>query len=515
MPERAPSLRPRVLGALARDLHHSLDEQDWDRAPALAEEAVAAARQQDDHAAIAFSLLALHDSRWRRGTAAARLPVIEEMLAVSVAADDREMVTQARLLRATALLELGDPEALAELETYCGHSHDLGHARARYGATSRRATLSLIAGDLDRARDLAAEAFTLGETIGEVDARGVYETLLWGVRRAGGISAAAPDPEVALASEPWRELPLLQAATHVGNDDLAAASRALGQLDLGRLPRTHDLEMLTFAAEAIAAAGTDDQRTHVYEMLLPYAGLHIVVGGCASYFGAVDHYLGLLARSRGDVDQAGEHFRAAAALHEQLGAAAMARRSRSEAAACRPSMDQSAPAFHRAGDVWTISYGGIEAHLPDTKGLHDLAVLVARPAQSVHAVELHTGHPPQTGADDVLDRRAKESYRRRLDELQSDIDEAEADNDLYRAEKARVERDSLIAQLSAATGLGGRDRRLGDERERARKAVTARIRDAIARIKRVHPRLGAHLHNAVQTGTWCTYAPTKQSSSRP
>lgn len=37
---------------------------------------------------------------------------------------------------------------------------------------------------------------------------------------------------------------------------------------------------------------------------------------------------------------------------------------------------------------------GTEAHLPDSKGLRDLAVLLARPGRPVHAVELHTGHPP-------------------------------------------------------------------------------------------------------------------------
>ena len=67
--------------------------------------------------------------------------------------------------------------------------------------------------------------------------------------------------------------------------------------------------------------------------------------------------------------------------------------------------------------------------------------------------------------------------------------------------------DALIAELSAAVGLGGRDRRLGDERERARKAVTARIHDAIGRIDRALPELGEHLRTTVQTGTWCTYSP--------
>ena len=45
--------------------------------------------------------------------------------------------------------------------------------------------------------------------------------------------------------------------------------------------------------------------------------------------------------------------------------------------------------------------------------------------------------------------------------------------------------------------------------ERARKAVTARIRDAIHRVGAVLPELGAHLDRSVLTGTTCRYAPTE------
>lgn len=147
--------------------------------------------------------------------------------------------------------------------------------------------------------------------------------------------------------------------------------------------------------------------------------------------------------------------------------------------------------------------------MPDAKGLRDLAVLVGNPGLAMHAVELHTGRPPRTGADDILDNRAKAAYRRRLTGLEADLAEADADNDTYRAEKLRAERDALITELSAAIGLGGRNRRLGDDSERARKAVTARIRESIGRIDRVLPELGEHLRDSIQTGTWCSYTPAE------
>ena len=72
---------------------------------------------------------------------------------------------------------------------------------------------------------------------------------------------------------------------------------------------------------------------------------------------------------------------------------------------------------------------------------------------------------------------------------------------------AGAETARLVAELAAATGLGGRARRLGDQSERARKTVTARIRDVIDRVERVHPALGAHLRASVTTGTFCSYSP--------
>ena len=60
--------------------------------------------------------------------------------------------------------------------------------------------------------------------------------------------------------------------------------------------------------------------------------------------------------------------------------------------------------------------------------------------------------------------------------------------DLGRAERARAERDFIATELAAALGLGGRPRRTGDPAERARKAVTGRIRLTIGRIDREAPR---------------------------
>jgi hypothetical protein len=65
----------------------------------------------------------------------------------------------------------------------------------------------------------------------------------------------------------------------------------------------------------------------------------------------------------------------------------------------------------------------------------------------------------------------------------------------------------LLDQLGAATGLHGRVKTAGDPADRARKAVTMRIRAAVKAIGRHDETLARHLLNAVRTGRYCTYEP--------
>ena len=118
-----------------------------------------------------------------------------------------------------------------------------------------------------------------------------------------------------------------------------------------------------------------------------------------------------------------------------------------------------------------------------------------------------SGPPRAGGSDPVLDHRARREIQSRARELRLEIEEAVSSNDVSRAERAREELDRITEVLSAALGLRGRSRGLGSTAERARSAVTWRIRSAIRKIESVHPRLGRHLANTVRTGTFCAYRP--------
>ena len=75
------------------------------------------------------------------------------------------------------------------------------------------------------------------------------------------------------------------------------------------------------------------------------------------------------------------------------------------------------------------------------------------------------------------------------------------------AEAIQEELDQLVAQLAAAFGLGGRDRRAASAAERARLNVTRAVRAAIAKLADALPEGGAALDRHVRTGLYCSYAP--------
>ena len=163
----------------------------------------------------------------------------------------------------------------------------------------------------------------------------------------------------------------------------------------------------------------------------------------------------------------------------------------------------------RQGGVWTISWRQESGTLPHLKGLADIATLVGHRDQEVSALELAGG--PTTsgvGTDAMTDRQSLDAYRRRLDDLDAEIDAAYRDADIGRSELLDAERQQLLAELRKVTGLGGRIRsNSNDPAERARKAVSGRIRDAIGRLADITPDLAAHLDRSIHTGLRCSYAP--------
>ena len=177
--------------------------------------------------------------------------------------------------------------------------------------------------------------------------------------------------------------------------------------------------------------------------------------------------------------------------------------------------------FRREGDYWSLEFEGRTVRVRDLKGMHYLARLLAHPGREFHALDLVAAesvgiarsdeHMALGDAGELLDARAKSAYRRRLAEIEDDIEQARALEDAERESQADAERDFLVRELSRAVGLGGRDRRAASASERARVGVTRAIRYAMTRVGEHHPELGEHLNLTVRTGTYCGYLPDRRA----
>ncbi len=164
--------------------------------------------------------------------------------------------------------------------------------------------------------------------------------------------------------------------------------------------------------------------------------------------------------------------------------------------------------FRREGDTWHIACDGRTFRLKDVKGLRYLAELLHHPGREFAAIDLSGGAATDSGdAGPMLDAQAKAEYRRRLEDLREELEEAESFNDPARASRAREEIEALSDELSRATGLGGRDRKTGSAAERARLNVTMAIKSALKRIAENDATLGRRLAMTVKTGNFCSYNP--------
>jgi AAA ATPase domain len=339
----------------------------------------------------------------------------------------------------------------------------------------------------------------------------------------------------------------------------------------GAVPRDNEwIFALTLLAPLSVRHDDLDGASILYELLLPFADRH-AVGHAEGTTGSVSRALGILADGLSRFHDAEKHYAFAIDHNERMGArlwttdtqVRLARmllardapgdrerahtllndalrtcrsldlvRLEREIRELRPEIEgvheqaQQPPraraTFRHEGEYWSIVFEGDAFRLRDSKGLRHLSGLLAAPGREIHALELVSaveGHAPdrtpsvaelspETGnAGQLLDERAKAEYAHRLQELESELAEAEEWHDPERASRLRQELDFLARELGAAVGLGGRDRRAASNAERARVNVTRAIKAALERIAEHSPSLGRHLAATVRTGTFCSYQP--------
>jgi hypothetical protein len=252
----------------------------------------------------------------------------------------------------------------------------------------------------------------------------------------------------------------------------------------------------------------------------------------------------LLRQPTPDCDRARALLDAAASSYTTLGmrtyvdaVAALMDRATTGTSAPTPIVRRGDHLFHRHGDYWTIQYDGVTVNVKYSKGVAYLACLVRTPGCPVHVLDLvamvdagpgerqaaasakrlgrlgeeglSAGAPPEERSR--ADPRAMSAYRTRLGELRTELEEAEEFNDHGRATRLRTEIEFLLTELAAAYGVGA-SRRSTEPTEKARKAVSNRIRAAVRHLQSLHAALGRHLSASLELGTLCRYDPREPTS---
>jgi hypothetical protein len=492
----------------------------------LAEAAVAMARRVDDKRALAYALAAHCDVIAGPEYTDDRSAQSSDIILLARDAEDRELELLGRRLRLVAALERGDVAAVdAEIDSFERIVGTIRQPLYQWYVPLWRGMRALMQGDFARWERHLSEVVSIAEQTGSDNARMMLFTqrAAFTVFEDGDFTELASEFDQLMERHPdlltYASVPAWVYARTGRDAQARAILDSLRTSELRGIPRDAEwLSSLFAAADAAVQLGHRDLAEVLYQGLRPFSGRVIVDGIGGACLGAVDLCLARLAAvaNRGEV--ARRHFDDALAFHRAMGATLLVEATeRYREADLGPAGAPVAAlnaVFRREGDLWTLAYEEKVVGMKDAKGLRDLAALLAVPGQSIHVTELlgATEVNPvlaASGADAVLDRRAVEEYRQRLRDLEEEVDAAEVAHDLERAARGRLERDAIVTELESALGLGGRRRLLGDDSERARKAIRARIRLTLDRIEKEHPNLARHLRASVRTGTFCSYDPER------
>jgi len=462
----------------------------------VAQAAVAMARRLGNARAEAAAIAAWCDTAAGPDFVAERIHEARRMLALAEGEGEVTLALLARRLLVVALLEQGDFDAADEhIAAYARGAEQLHAPFFTWLVPIWRGMRALMSGDLAQTETYLSEAADLAKQAESTNADLMVFTLRVAKADATGTMPACLELIDDVFSSFW-ETPMAHgygAYFLFKAGERARAARLLEQrLAEGVADYPMDAEWLTSVAllgETGRLMGNRNVVIGCRDALRPYASLWTFDGLGGACYGPVADYLSRFDQFLGEP--------AALAAHT------------AHAAPTRP-----AGQLLRSGAGWTVRWRDESVLVADSKGMRDLAALLAQPRTAVHVLDLLgvAAQASSGGYGPVLDAPARAAYTARLRDLTEDIGDAELSGDAGRLERLQAEHDFIAHELAAALGLGGRARVAGDPVERARKAVSMRVGAAIKMIDGLHPSLGRHLRASVRTGRYCVYEPEEDVS---
>jgi hypothetical protein len=428
--------RTRLSVALVRAWVYSGNAE---RAVPFAAEAISGAESSGDPALLANALDAQLLVHWGPDHLDERLQITTRLEDTVAHLADPEARMSAHLWRMTTAMEMLDmPTLRRQLRALHSLADETGSARVRFFSEARNGMHALVVGDIDAARRHRAAAIEAGTAAGESDVVAIEHALGSFIAVQSGDRAAIA-AEAELYETAARELALNTVAAEgvplwVAAGELDRARSQLHQLagsGPGSIPRDSDwLLVVACLTDSAAASGELGIAAEGYTLLEPYAGRGVANGGAANFNGVVDGYLGAAAAALGRDDDARRWAQSAAELAERFGAVWWTRRYRGGAS---PPVAESLrrAVLRRASDgVWTIGREGAMHAVREIKGFAYLQLLVRRPGVEVSALDLSdwAARHPGSGVDEasvgeLIDRQALAAYRKRLAEIDGELDE--------------------------------------------------------------------------------------------
>ena len=540
-----PEMRARLMARLAAARQPAAD---LDAPVALAREGIALARRLGDRATLAAVLRDARAAHLPMDRLEDRLALDLEALALAYESGDKSAALQALLRLAVERSEEGlFPSALGHLDQADRLADELRQPHLRGYSGWLRAS---IASALGRFAEVDAMFGAMEPHVGaSQDPNALTYFLLgrlfhaWNATQTDEAAAILPRLEAAAAGRAAIDTRFMMALVRARSADAAALPALADAFPFAEHPARFSQQHA--AAEIFARAGRRGPCEILYQRLLPWAGRFPAAGGVA---GSYDHFLGLLAAALGRPEDARRHLEAAVALHERVGLrpwiahslmelaelpgkedtrelrararaigeelgmpGLLARLGVTAAVPPRPAPEPPLR-FEREGTIWSVTFEGASYRFKDSKGMQIVAYLVSHPGREFHVLHLAgvaAGHEGETLIEEpaaaVPDDEARAAFRERVEDLEAQLAEAEANGDLGRAGRARAELEVLADELARGVGLGGRGRKTGGSAERARINIQRRISDALARIGEACPPLGRRLSRAITTGAYCTY----------
>jgi DNA-binding SARP family transcriptional activator len=318
----ATLIRVRLLSRLCGALYYSQRRAEM---RTFAAEATNIADQLGTPEAQALAAASRRRAFWGPAYLDQRLSDSTELLTAAREAGDLELQLQGHAWLVLDLLEQGFTGAVdAQIEAFSALAQQLRQPLYLWNAAVWRAMRALLEGRLEDADRLATEALATGSHDETVTAPQYYAGQLLAIRREQGrIGELEQAARAMVDSNPAR--PTWRAALASLLVETDRADEAIGQLDtiaargFQDIPQDGDwLTAMTLLSDCCSDLADRDRAGQLYELLIPFSEVNIVVGLGAICFGSAGRFLGRLAAAMGRDEEATAHFEKALRANASL-----------------------------------------------------------------------------------------------------------------------------------------------------------------------------------------------------